>query len=150
MNCIQGLYGNLHQRFALLHYLVKSTTDGVNHCAPSARNSKAFDAVNFISILESAAVDFHSLPNACTHRMLGINHCPRIFLEDEHRLRWTPKVVEEQFERDLMLNLRKLIDLLESMVDLLLILFHINLLRFFEWVEVVRELQSAYSVINTF
>jgi hypothetical protein len=45
--------------------------------------------------------------------------------------------------------LRKFVDLFESMVDLLLVLFHNNLLRFLEWVEVMRELQSANSVIST-
>jgi hypothetical protein len=82
--------------------------------------------------------------------MLGIDHCPRIFLEDEHRFRWTPEVVEEQFERDLMSDLRKLVDLFESMIDLMLALFHVNLPWFFEWVEVMWELQPAYSVIITF
>jgi hypothetical protein len=60
--------------------------------------------------------------------MLGINNCPRIFLKNEYRFRWTPEVIEEQFKWDLISNSRKLVDLLESMVDLLLILFHINLI----------------------
>jgi hypothetical protein len=64
--------------------------------------------------------------------MLGVDHCPRIFLKDEHRFRRAPKVVEEQFEWDFMSNLRKFVDLFESMVDLLLVLFHNNLLRFLE------------------
>jgi hypothetical protein len=47
-------------------------------------------------------------------------------------------------------NIVQLVDLLESIIDLMLVLFHVNLLWFFEWVEVVRELQPAYSVIITF
>lgn len=149
MNSVERLNWNLHKWFTFLHHFVSSITDSVNYCAPSTRNSKAFDDINLLTILESAAIDFHSLTNTCAHRMLGIDHCPRIFLEDEYRFRWTPEVVEEQLEWDFMPNLRKLVNLLKSVVDLLLILLCINLLWFFKWVEVVRELQSANSIIIT-
>jgi hypothetical protein len=89
------------------------------------------------------------LSDICALWMLGIDHCPRVLLEDEHRLWWAPEVFKEQFKWNLMSNTRKLIDLLECIINLLLILFHINLLWFFEWVEVVRELQSTYSAIHT-
>jgi hypothetical protein len=150
MSSVQRLNWNLHKRFTFLHHFIHSTTYNIKYCAPLTRNSKAFYNLDLIGILESATVNFHSLTNVCTLRMLGVDHCPRIFLEDEHRFRWTPEVVEEQFERDSMSDLRKLVDLLESMINLMLVLFHFNLLWFFEWVEVVRELQPAYSVIIAF
>jgi hypothetical protein len=150
MSSVERLNWNLHKWFTFLHHFIHSTTKNINYCAPLTMNSKAFYNSDLISIIESATVNFHSLTNVCTLRMLCVDHCPRIFLEDEYRFRWTPKVIEEHFKWDLVPNLRKLVDLFESIVDLLLILFHFNLLWFFEGVEIVRELQSTYSIINTF
>lgn len=72
--------------------------------------------------------------------MSGINDRPRVTLEDEHRLGTIPEIIEKVFEWNILPNLRKFIDLLEGIIDLLLVLININCLRFFEGVEVVREL----------
>ena len=83
MNSIQGLNGNLYKLFTRLHYFGNAITTVINYCAPFTRDSKTFYDINFILILESTVGNLHSLTNVCTLRMLGKDHCPRIFLEDK-------------------------------------------------------------------
>jgi hypothetical protein len=47
-------------------------------------------------------------------------------LEDEHRPGTIPEVVEEVFKLNFVSYLRKHVYLFKSMIDLLLILFHVN------------------------
>jgi hypothetical protein len=84
VNSVKRLNRNLHQLLSTFHYFENSATNIVNNCTPSTRNSETLDAVNLIRSLESLAIDFHSLSNVYTLGMLGIDHCPRIFLEDEY------------------------------------------------------------------
>ena len=71
--------------------------------------------------------------------MFGINDRPWVTLEDEHRPGTIPEIIEKVFEWNIVPNLRKFIDIIEGIIDLLLVLININHLRFFERVEVVRE-----------
>lgn len=71
--------------------------------------------------------------------MFGINDRPRITLEDKHRSGTIPEIIEKVFEWNIVPNLRKFIDLLEGIINLLLVLINIDCLRLFEGVEVVRE-----------
>jgi hypothetical protein len=70
--------------------------------------------------------------------MFCINNGPRVVLKDEHKPGTIPKIIEKVFEWNIVPNLRKFIDLIEGIINLLLVLINNNYLRFFERVEVVR------------
>lgn len=72
--------------------------------------------------------------------MLRIDDCPRVFLENENGLGAIPEIVEKVFEWNIVLNLRKFVDLMKGVVNLLMILLNINALGFFKGVEIMREL----------
>jgi len=61
-------------------------------------------------------------------------------LEDKHRSGTIPKIVEKVFKWNIVPNLRKFVDLLKGVIDLLLIIFNIDVLRFFKGVKIMREL----------
>ena len=58
--------------------------------------------------------------------MFGVDNSPRVALENEHRSRAIPEVVEEVFELNFVSYLRKRIYLFKSIIDLLLILLRVN------------------------
>ena len=58
-------------------------------------------------------------------------------LEDEYRLGAAPEAVKELLEWNFISNPRKFVDLLKRVIDLLLVLFNTNILRFFKGIKVV-------------
>ena len=58
-------------------------------------------------------------------------------LEDEYRLGAAPEAVKKLLEWNFISNLRKFVDLLKRVIDLLLVLLNTNILRFFKGIKVV-------------
>jgi len=125
---VQRLNRNLHQLAPRLHHFVNFSAGLVDNSAPLSRNPKALNAFYFILVIEPALSDLHSLSDICTDRMLGIYDGPRVTLEDEYRSGAVPEVVKECFEWNILPDLRKFVGLLESVIDLLLVLFYVNCL----------------------
>ena len=145
MDIIQRLDGDLHKLATRFHYLINFPFGLINNGAPLSWNPKAFYALNFILALEPTLSDLHSLPNICTYRMFGVNNSPRVMLKDEHRSGTVQKAIKELLEWNIVYYLWELVDLLKSMIDLRLVLLHLNFLRFCKGIEVMRELQPAQS-----
>ena len=81
-------------------------------------NCKAFDTLYLIDILESSVSNFYSLSNIGTYRMFGIDNRPLIFLENKYGFGAVPEVVEKFIERNIIPNLGKFINFIESVIDL--------------------------------
>lgn len=58
-------------------------------------------------------------------------------LEDEYRLGAAPEAVKKLLEWNFISNMRKFVDLLKRVIDLLLVLLNTNILRFFKGIKVV-------------
>ena len=126
MNCVQRLNRNLHQLAPRFHHFVNYVSGPVNNSTPLPWNSKASDALNFVLIIEPNLSNQHGLPHIRTYRMLRVDNSPRVALEYEHRSGAIPEAVEEVFELNFVSYLRKRVYLFKSMIDLLLILLHVN------------------------
>jgi hypothetical protein len=72
--------------------------------------------------------------------MFCIDNRPRVTLKYEHRLGKIPKTLEERPEWDIVPYLRKLVDLLEGMINFLLILLDANFLGLLKRIEIMRKL----------
>jgi len=77
--------------------------------------------------------------------MLCIDDRPWVALKDEYRSGAVKKAIKELLKRNFVYDLRELVDLLKSMIDLRLILLYLNFLRFLEGIEIMWELQPAQS-----
>ena len=137
---VQRLDGYLHQLAPCLHHFVNFISSLINDGAPLPRNPKALDTLNFIFAIEATLSNQHILSYIRTYRMFRVDNSPRVALEDKHRSGTIPKIVEKVFKWNIVPNLRKFVDLLKGVIDLLLILFNIDVLRFFKGVEIMRKL----------
>ena len=143
MGGVERLKRNLHDWFTFLHHLKSFTNSCIDNSAPPTRNSKAFYTLNYISILKFTFHNLYSLSYISADRMFCINDRPWVSLKYEDRFGAVPEVVKELLKWNFIYNLGKLVDLFESVINLLLVLSNIDFLWFFKGIEIMRELQPA-------
>ena len=149
MGSIQWLNRDLHYFTSSLHDFVNFSIGFIDDSAPLPRDSKAFYAINFIPVIESFLINLHALSNISADGVFCIDDTPWILLENEYRLRAVPEIVKKVFERNIISYFGKFVNLIKGTINLILVLLNINVLRFFEGIEVVWELQSTQSWLET-